>query len=94
MLSFRLICRKTLKGESSWRTGAGGYKAVENRLARADKFDFDSLWKHARAANDKRVDPEQESLARRTAIAAVSESQHRLKRALRLGCMAKYGKAV
>lgn len=56
---------------------------MNNRLTRADVFEFSGLWKDAKASNDKHVVLEEESLAHRTAVSAGSESQGRLKCALR-----------
>lgn len=61
VLTFQLVFRKALCGNSGWRAGAGRFDAVYARLKRAEAGHFTGLWEEIMKAHDTSV--EQEVLA-------------------------------
>lgn len=92
MMGFQFVFRKTLGGELGWKTSAGRLAFMRTRLARVEKGDMVGLRNEAQAALARQRELENAREATADAAGARTESQRRLRRALRLGFLAKYGK--
>ena len=93
-LSYQLVFRQTLSGETGLRTKGGRLHAMQKRLLRAQRDDFQGLWKDMIAAHEERERRETLVSERRQARENGTEQKRRMRRALRLGQRALFGKDV
>ena len=91
-LSYQLVFRQTLAGETGWRTKGGRLHAMQKRLLRAQRDDFQGLWKYMIAAHEERERRETLVSERRQARENGTEEKRRMRRALRIGNKALFGR--
>ena len=54
-ISYQLVFRKTLRGETGWRTSSGRLAAMTQRLMRAERNEYGVLWAEMLEAHERHL---------------------------------------
>ena len=55
-ISYQLVFRKTLRGETGWRTSSGLLAAMTQRLMRAERNEYEELWAEMIVVHERRLE--------------------------------------